>query len=96
MQQKRSSVPEIVGRSLFYTLMNYLLTSMELSFHAQWFLVLFSSALVWCNMEYWNAIHRLTGKKLAAWVLCGICIAISTGVAYFAGYIQGTLVPLAI
>ena len=96
MQQKHSSVPEIVGRSLFYTLMNYLLTSMELSFHAQWFSVLFSSALVWCNMEYWNAIHRLTGKKLVAWVLCGICIAISTGVAYFAGYIQGALVPITI
>lgn len=96
MQQKHSSVPEIVGRSLFYTLTNYLLISMELSFRAQWFSVLFSAALVWCNMEYWNAIYRLTGKKLAAWVLWGVCIAVSTGIAYFAGYIQGTLVPLAI
>ena len=58
--------------------------------------VLFSAALVWCNMEYWNAVYRLTGKKLAAWALWGVCIAASTGVAYFAGYIQGTLVPLAI
>lgn len=64
MQQKHSSVPEIVGRSLFYTLTNYLLISMELSFRAQWFSVLFSAALVWCNMEYWNAIYRLTGKSL--------------------------------
>lgn len=85
MQQKHSSVPEIVGRSLFYTLTNYLLISMELSFRAQWFSVLFSAALVWCNMEYWNAIYRLTGKKLAAWVLWGVCIAVSTGIAYFAG-----------
>lgn len=69
---------------------------MELSFRAQWFSVLFSAALVWCNMEYWNAIYRLTGKKLAAWVLWGVCIAVSTGIAYFAGYIQGMLVPLAI
>ena len=75
MQQKHSVVPEIVGRSLFYTLTNYLLISMELSFRAQWFSVLFSAALVWCNMEYWNAIYRLTGKKLAAWVLRGVCIA---------------------
>ena len=60
MQQKHSSVPEIVGRSLFYTLTNYLLISMELSFRAQWLSVLFSAALVWCNMEYWNAIYRLT------------------------------------
>lgn len=66
MQQKHSSVPEIVGRSLFYTLTNYLLISMELSFRAQWLSVLFSATLVWCNMEYWNAIYRLTGKKLAA------------------------------
>ena len=64
MQQKHSSVPEIVGRSLFYTLTNYLLISMELSFRAQWFSVLFSAALVWCNMEYWNAVYRLTGKSL--------------------------------
>ena len=48
------------------------------------------------NVEYWNAIYRLTGKKLAAWVLWGCCIAVSTGIAYFAGYIQGMLVPLAI
>ena len=73
-----------------------MLISMELSFRAQWFSVLFSAALVWCNMEYWNAIYRLTGKKLAAWVLWGVCIAVSTGIAYFAGYIQGLLVPLAI
>ena len=46
MQQKHSVVPEIVGRSLFYTLTNYLLISMELSFRAQWFSVLFSAALV--------------------------------------------------
>ena len=96
MQQKHSVVPEIVGRSLFYTLANYLLLSMALSFRAQWFSVLFSAALVWCNMEYWNTIHRLTGKKLAAWVLWGVCIAASTGIAYFAGYIQGVLVPLTI
>lgn len=50
MQQKHSSVPEIVGRSLFYTLTNYLLISMELSFRAQWLSVLFSAALVWCNI----------------------------------------------
>ena len=97
MQQKHSSVPEIVGRSLFYTLTNYLLISMELSFRAQWLSVLFSAALVWCNMEYWkeywNAIYRLTGKKLAAWVLWGVCIAVSTGIAYLAGFIQGALVP---
>ena len=74
MQQKHSSVPEIVGRGLFYTLTNYLLISMELSFRAQWLSVLFSAALVWCNVEYWNAIYRLTGKKLAAWVLWGVCI----------------------
>ena len=95
MQQKHSSVPEVVGRSLFYTLTNYLLISMALSFRAQWFSVLFSAALVWCNMEYWSAIYRLTGKKPAAWVLWGVCIAASTGIAYFAGYIQGALVPLA-
>lgn len=69
---------------------------MELSFRAQWLSVLFSAALVWCNMEYWNAVYRLTGKKLAAWALWGVCIAASTGVAYFAGYIQGTLVPLVV
>ena len=94
MQQKHSSVPEIVGRSLFYTLTNYLLISMALSFRAHWGSILFSVALVWCNMEYWNAIYRLTGKKIAAWVLWCICIAVSTGVAYFAGYMQAAVVPL--
>lgn len=94
MQQKHSSVPEIVGRSLFYTLTNYLLISMELSFRAQWFSVLFSAALVWCNMEYWNAIYRLTGKKLAAWVLWGVCIAVSTGLRILRGISKGCLFRL--
>ena len=48
-----------------------------------------------CMVQH-GVFYRLTDKKLAAWALWGVCIAASTGVAYFAGYIQGALVPLAV
>ena len=85
---------ELISRSIFYTLTNYVFIGMELSFRAHWGSILFSAAIVWYSVDYWNAIRRLTGKKIAAWVLWCICIAVSTGVAYFAGYMQAAVVPL--
>ena len=93
MRNRLSKALEIAGRSVFYTLANYTFISMELSFRTHWFSILFSAANVWYGIAHWKAMKDLTGKKSLAWILCGGCLAASTGIASFAGYIRGTIVP---
>mgnify|MGYP004681492779 CR=1 FL=1 len=93
MRNGISKALEIAGRSIFYTLANYTFISMEVSFRTHWISILFSAANVWYSLAYWKAMKALTGKKSLAWVLCGGCLAVSAGIAYFAGYIRGTIVP---
>ena len=93
MRNGISKALEIAGRSIFYTLANYTFISMEVSFRTHWISILFSAANVWYSLAYWKAMKALTGKKSLAWVLCGGCLAASAGIAYFAGYIRGTIVP---
>ena len=83
---------DIIIRSLFYIIMNYLFISMGLSFHAHWISILFSTAMIWKTIEYGKSIHELTRKKTVTAILCIGCIAASTFIAYFVGYIQGTIV----
>lgn len=93
MRNGISKALEIAGRSIFYTIANYTFISMEVSFRTHWISILFSAANVWYSLAYWKAMKALTGKKSLAWVLCGGCLAASAGIAYFAGYIRGTIVP---
>ena len=61
MKKKYSALPELLLRSIFYTLINYSKT-----------------------------IQQLTGKRLLADLLWLGCILISTFIAFFIGYIQGS------
>ena len=79
MKKKYSALPELLLRSIFYTLINYVLLSMVLSFRLHWSSILFSAA-----------IQQLTGKRLLADLLWLGCILISTFIAFFVGYIQGS------
>lgn len=63
MKKKYSALPELLLRSIFYTLINYVLLSMVLSFRLQRLL----ADLLWLG-----------------------CILISTFIAFFVGYIQGS------
>ena len=67
MKKKYSALPELLLRSIFYTLINYVLLSMVLSFRLHWSSILFSAAMLWLG-----------------------CILISTFIAFFVGYIQGS------
>ena len=62
-EELQVSEEQILGSDLFLYVREKEMCIRDRSFRAQWFSVLFSAALVWCNMEYWNAIYRLTGKK---------------------------------
>lgn len=84
MKKKYSALPELLLRSIFYTLINYVLLSMVLSFRLHW------SSMLWFALDYSKTIQQLTGKRLLADLLWLGCILISTFIAFFVGYIQGS------
>ena len=94
MKKKYSALPELLLRSIFYTLsimcFSYVLLSMVLSFRLHWSSILFSAAMLWFALDYSKAIQQLTGKRLLADLLWLGCILISTFIAFFVGYIQGS------
>lgn len=78
MKKKYSALPELLLRSIFYTLINYVLLSMVLSFRLHWSSILFSAAMLWFALDYSKTIQQLTGKRLLADLLWLGCILIST------------------
>ena len=85
MKKKYSALPELLLRSIFYTLINYVLP-----FRLHWSSILFSAAMLWFALDYSKTIQQLTGKRLLADLLWLGCILISTFIAFFVGYIQGS------
>ena len=92
MKNQLSTVTEVVVRSIFYIIANYVFVSMGLSFHAHWIAILFLLSMVWATIDYGESVNKITGKKVIAEILCICCIAISIAIAYFVGYIQGEIV----
>lgn len=90
MKKKYSALPELLLRSIFYTLINYVLLSMVLSFRLHWTSILFSAAMLWFALDYSKTIQQLTGKQLLADLLWLGCILISTFITFLVGYIQGS------
>ena len=85
MKNQLSTVTEVVVRSTFYIITNFVFVSMGLSFHTHWIAILFLLSMVWATIDYGK-------KKVIAEILCICCIAISIAIAYFVGYIQGEIV----
>ena len=92
MKNQLSTVTEVVVRSIFYIITNYVFVSMGLSFHTHWIAILFLLSMVWATIDYGKSVNKITGKKVIAEILCICCIAISIAIAYFVGYIQGAIV----
>ena len=94
MRNRIVKVTEVVVRSAFYIISNYVFVSMGLSFHTQWISILFLLSMVWSTIDYGKSINEITEKKVIAEILCICCIALSIAMAYFVGYIQGAFVSL--
>ena len=92
MKNQLLTVTEVVVRSAFYIITNYVFVSMGLSFHTHWIAILFLLSMVWATIDYGKSVNKITGKKVIAEILCICCIAISIAIAYFVGYIQGAIV----
>ena len=94
MKNQLLTVTEVVVRSAFYIITNYVFVSMGLSFHTQWISILFLLSMVWSTIDYGKSINEIIEKKVIAEILCICCIALSIAMAYFVGYIQGAFVSL--
>ena len=92
MKNQLSTVTEVVVRSTFYIITNYVFVSMGLSFHTHWIAILFLLSMVWATIDYGKSVNKIIGKKVIAEILCICCIALSIAIAYYVGYIQGTFV----
>lgn len=92
MKIQISKVLDILIRSIIYIIINYVFISMELSFRTHWFSILFMATIIWATIDYRNFIKELTEKKFVAEILCICCITVSSLIAFFVGYIQGTAV----
>ena len=92
MKNQLSTVTEVVVRSTFYIITNFVFVSMGLSFHTHWIAILFLLSMVWATIDYGKSVNKITGKKVIAEILSICCIAISIAIAYFVGYIQGEIV----
>lgn len=64
MKNQLSTVTEVVVRSIFYIIANYVFVSMGLSFHAHWIAILFLLSMVWATIDYGKSVNKITGKRL--------------------------------
>ena len=51
MRNRIVKVTEVVVRSAFYIISNYVFVSMGLSFHTQWISILFLLSMVWSTID---------------------------------------------
>ncbi len=64
MKNQLSTVTEVVVRSTFYIITNYVFVSMGLSFHTHWIAILFLLSMVWATIDYGKSVNKITGKKV--------------------------------
>ena len=90
MKKKYSALPELLLRSIFTRLSIMCFSAWCCLFRLHWSSILFSAAMLWFALDYSKTIQQLTGKRLLADLLWLGCILISTFIAFFVGYIQGS------
>ncbi len=66
MKNQLSTVTEVVVRSTFYIITNFVFVSMGLSFHTHWIAILFLLSMVWATIDYGKSVNKkkITGKRL--------------------------------
>lgn len=64
MKNQLSTVTEVVVRSTFYIITNFVFVSMGLSFHTHWIAILFLLSMVWATIDYGKSVNKITGKKV--------------------------------
>ena len=92
MEKKVANIIDIAVRSVVFVIINYLLVSMELSFKVSLLGLLASLSNIWMIINYFKAVKTQAKSKIIAIILCVICFIASAAIAYFVGYIKGTIV----
>ncbi len=92
MEKKVSNIIDITVRSIVFVIINYLLVSMELSFKASLLGLLASLSNIWMIIDYFKVVQTQAKSKIIAIILCVICFIVSAVIAYYVGYIKGTIV----
>ena len=93
MKDRASKMVDIIARSVVFVVINYLLVSAELSFRANILGLMASIANIWMITDFYQSIKMLTEKKGMAILVDVICFVVSIAIAYFVGYVHGTIRP---
>ena len=91
MENKGSKIIDIIVRSIAFVVINYLLVSTELSFKANILGFLASFANIWMIIDYYKSVQKQLEKKAVTILLCVLCFIASAAIAYFVGYVRGTI-----
>ena len=79
MRNQIVKVTEVVVRSAFYIISNYVFVSMGLSFHTQWISILFLLSMVWSTIDYGKSINEITENTcLILYRYCQYCARLGT------------------
>ena len=92
VENKSSMIIDIIIRSIAFVVINYLLVSTELSFKASALGLIASLANIWLITDYYESVQRQTKNKGMTILLCVLCFIASVVIAYFVGYIRGTII----
>lgn len=92
MENKSSTIIDIIIRSIAFVVINYLLVSTELSFKASVWGLTASLTNIWLITDYYKSVQSQTKNKSMTIFLCVLCYIASAAIAYFAGYIHGTII----
>ena len=92
MEKRSFNIIEIAVRSIVFVFINYLLVSTELSFKTSIWGLLASLSNIWMIIDYFRAVEAKAKSKTITIILCVVCFIASAAIAYFVGYIKGTIV----
>ena len=91
MKKKVINILDILVKSVLFVFVNYILSSIQMSFKASFLAFLASISNVWMILDYYTSIQSKTNSRFVTVLLIVICFVAKIFILYYFGYIKGTI-----
>ena len=91
MKKKVINILDILVKSVLFVFVNYILSSIQMSFKASFLAFLASISNVWMILDYYTSIQSKTNSRFVTVLLIVICFVAKITILYYFGYIKGTI-----
>ena len=91
MKKKVINILDILVKSVLFVFVNYILSSIQMSFKASFLAFLASISNVWMILDYYTSIQSKTNSRFVTVLLIVICFVAKIIILYYFGYIKGTI-----